>query len=60
MWIEILPGDPHAFRSIWPGDEKRFSARLRAAATVLRDRRLHGRFHAVYRDGVLTLERLDH
>lgn len=56
--LQITIGRTHAehFRSTWPGAEKRFSARLRAAATVLRDLRLAGRYHAVHRDGTVTLE----
>ena len=56
--VQIEIGDdPHAFRSTWTGAERRFSARLRAAATVLRDNGIHGRFHAVHQGGKLTLER---
>lgn len=56
--ITIRKDDPHAFRSDWKYAEKRFSARLRAAATVLRDRGAWGAYHAVHIDGLLTLERL--
>jgi hypothetical protein len=56
--MTIRQDDPHAFRSDWKDAEKRFSARLRAAATVLRDRRAWGAYHAVHIDGLLTLKRL--
>lgn len=56
--VEIEIGDdPYEFRSTWNGAERRFSARLRAAATVLRDQGLRGRFHAVHRDGRVILSR---
>jgi hypothetical protein len=56
--VEIEIGDdPYEFRSTWNGAERRFSARLRAAATVLRDSGLRGRFHAVHRDGHVILSR---
>lgn len=51
--------DPRAFRTSWRHDPGRFSARIRAAATVLHRRGIHGRFHAVHADGRLTLQRLD-
>lgn len=56
--ITILKDDPHAFRSDWRYAEERFSARLRAAATVLRDRGAWGDYRAVHDDGNLTLEAL--
>jgi hypothetical protein len=56
--ITILKDDPHTFRSDWKYAEERFSARLRAAATVLRDRGAWGDYHAVHDDGKLTLEPL--
>ena len=56
--IEIGADDPHYFRTEWSGkDQSRFSARLRAAATALRDRRLYGRYHASHKDGTLVLRR---
>lgn len=58
VYIDIPRDDPHAFRSSWAGAERRFSARLRAAATVLRDRGIHGGFHATHHDGVVRLERV--
>ncbi|MBW3570671.1 MAG: hypothetical protein KY467_06155 [Gemmatimonadetes bacterium] len=59
VWIEIPGDDPRTFRSSWGGAERRFSARLRAAATVLRDRGIRGRFRAAHEDGILRLERMD-
>jgi hypothetical protein len=56
--ITILRDDPHNFRSDWKYAEERFSARLRAAATVLRDRGAWGDYRAVHDDGNLTLEAL--
>jgi hypothetical protein len=54
--IEIDPGDAITFGTDWEGtDPSWFSAHLRAAATVLRDQRLHGRYRASHRDGILTL-----
>lgn len=55
--IEIRADDTEAFRTSWKGDQGYFSARLRAAATVLRDRGIHGRFRAIHADGLLTLSR---
>ena len=56
--ITIREDDRHAFRSDWKYAQERFSARLRAAATVLRDRGAWGAYHAVHIDGLLTLKRL--
>jgi hypothetical protein len=56
--ISILQDDRHAFRSDWKYAQKRLSARLRAAATVLRDRGAWGEYHAVHANGSLTLKRV--
>jgi hypothetical protein len=54
--IVIDPGDSATFGTDWEGtDPSWFSARLRAAATVLRDQGLPGRYRASHCDGVLTL-----
>lgn len=54
----IAPGDGYTFQSTWKGAEKRFSARLRAAATVLRDLGLTGEYHALHHDGIISLTKL--
>lgn len=54
----VAPGDRYTFQSTWKGAEKRFSARLRAAATVLRDLGLTGEYHALHRDGIISLTKL--
>ena len=59
--VEVtLPGDsPRTFGTDWAGaDPTRFPARLRAAATALRDAGLSGRFRLTHRAGTLTLEHL--
>jgi hypothetical protein len=57
--IDIRADDRHHFHTDWTGkDPSRFSARLRAAATVLRDLGLTGRYHASHLKGVLTLHRI--
>lgn len=56
--IRIRADDRHHFLTDWNGkDPSRFSARLRAAATVLRDLGLFGEYHASHHDGLLTLRR---
>lgn len=45
------------FTSNWSGsDPSRFSARIRAAATALRDRGLSGRYHVTHFSGILTIK----
>jgi hypothetical protein len=47
------------FDSDWEGtDETRFPARIRAAATALRDRGCYGRFQVVHEQGQLTINRI--
>ncbi|HEX6039080.1 hypothetical protein [Longimicrobium sp.] len=53
--IVIERGNDDAFQSTWRGEEGRFSARLRAAATALRDLGRYGEYRAVHRDGTVTL-----
>lgn len=54
--IEIDPADAATFGTDWDGtDPSWFSARLRAAATVLRDQGLFGRYRASHLGGILTL-----
>lgn len=55
--IEIPGPDAAHLLTSWRGDPGRFSARIRAAATVLHRRGIHGRFRAIHADGLLTLRR---
>lgn len=56
IWIRA--DDRHHFLTDWTGKyPSRFSARLRAAATVLRDLGLYGEYRASHQDGLLTLHR---
>lgn len=53
--IVVERGNDDVFQSTWRGEQGRFSARLRATATALRDLGLYGEYHAVHRDGTVTL-----
>ncbi|HST58918.1 MAG TPA: hypothetical protein VLK84_09525, partial [Longimicrobium sp.] len=53
-----VPGDePGSFLTTWSGEPGRFSARIRAAASVLHRRGFRGRLRAVHEDGLLVLSR---
>lgn len=57
--VEVDRDDDDSFGSDWEGsDETRFPARIRAAATALRDLRLYGKFDIVHEQGVLVITRL--
>lgn len=52
----VVPGpDAAHLLTTWRGDPRRFSSRVRAAATVLHRRGIHGRFRAIHAEGLLTL-----
>jgi hypothetical protein len=56
--VEITPDPEDEFMSDWEGsDETRFPARVRAAATVLRDRKCFGRYVVTHAKGLLTIVR---
>lgn len=56
--LEVLPEDGDHFIAEWEGrDVTRFPARIRAVATVLRDRRCFGRFHVSHLNGVVLIAR---
>jgi hypothetical protein len=55
--IEIPGPDAAHLLTSWRGDPRRFSARIRAATTVLHRRGNHGRFRAIHVGGLLTLRR---
>ena len=56
--VEVLPEPDDAFLSNWEGsDPTRFPARIRAAATVLREAKCYGRFLIAHRQGLLSLTR---
>jgi hypothetical protein len=55
--IQIPGPDPQVFLSTWRGDPDRFSARIRAAASVLHRRGFRGTLRASHENGVLTLHR---
>lgn len=56
--IEVPGPDAAHLLTSWRADPGRFSARIRAAATVLHRRGIHGRFRAIHADGLLTLRRI--
>lgn len=57
--VVISPTDPHEFETTWTGaDPTRFPARIRAAATALRDEGCCGRFRVAHDSGRLRVERL--
>lgn len=54
FFVEVIPGVK--FESNWQGrDETRFPARIRAAATALRDTAHLGKFRVSHRDGMITI-----
>ncbi len=56
--VFIREEEAGVFDAEWEGsDPTRFPARIRAAATVLRDLRCHGRFLISHQAGVLTITR---
>jgi hypothetical protein len=57
--VHIRVDNPDAFQTDWKGKQpSRFSARIRAAATVLRDRGLFGRYRITHFGGTLTVTAL--
>jgi hypothetical protein len=58
LHFTVSQGNADTFVSTWKGAEQRFSARLRAAATVLRDHGFTGEYHASHRDGIITLTQI--
>jgi hypothetical protein len=55
--IQVPGPEPEVFLSTWRGDPDRFSARIRAAASVLHGRGFRGTLRATHENGVLTLHR---
>ena len=54
--VEIRDGDTVTFGTDWQGsDVTRFPARIKAAATALRDCECFGKYVIDHRDGVLTI-----
>jgi hypothetical protein len=54
--VELSPQSRDEFEADWEGnDETRFPARIRAAATVLRDRKCFGRYLISHDQGRLTI-----
>lgn len=53
--VTIVSHDHEYFRAYWKGVPKRFSVRLRAAATVLRDHGLFGEFWLCHLDRRLLI-----
>jgi hypothetical protein len=59
--VRIRLEDARLFETDWAGkDPSRFSARIRAAATVLRDYGFYGLFRISHYDGLLCIERTMH
>ena len=57
--VDVTEDASDSFDSDWEGaDPTRFPARIRAAATVLRDRRCFGRFVVRHEQGHLTIDRV--
>lgn len=57
--VVIRSDDTRSFRSNWAGnDPSRFSARIRAAATVLQRKGYSGRFRVTHEDGALSIRRV--
>ncbi len=57
--VTISKNDQKYFSTNWSGnDPSRFAARIRAAATALRNNACWGRFHITHEAGVLTIQRL--
>lgn len=56
--VAIEEGNPGDFEAAWEGrDQSRFPARIRAAATALRDGRCFGDFMITYQPGLLSIAR---
>jgi hypothetical protein len=59
--VHIRRDDTHVFETDWAGrDPSRFSARIRAAATVLSECGFHGVFRISHIGGLLRIERIMH
>jgi hypothetical protein len=57
--VEISVEHDDSFDSDWGGaDQTRFPARLRAAATALRDRGCYGRFLIIHKQGEMAINRI--
>ena len=57
--VVTIGPDPNAFDAEWPGeDPSRFGARLRAAATVLRDLGYKGTFRVEREGQTVTIQRV--
>jgi hypothetical protein len=57
--VDISVEHDDSFAADWESsDETRFPARIRAAATALRDRGCYGRFLIVHKQGELTINRV--
>jgi hypothetical protein len=55
--VVIRQDDPHAFWADWESKQpSRFSARIRAAATVLKAAGLAGRYRITHDDGVMVIQ----
>lgn len=55
--VTVRRDDPHTFETDWESRQpSRFSARIRAAATVLQRRGYDGTFRISHRDGVLVIQ----
>src|SRR5690349_3831200 len=57
--VEIFPDDPDSFWAEWESRQpSRFSARIKAAATVLKRAGLSGRYRISHEDGVMLIQRV--
>lgn len=53
--IDIQPSDQKTFGTDWNRDPTRFPARIKAAATALKDAGYVGRYQISYEDGTLSI-----
>jgi len=59
--VEITEASPREFHSDWEGtDPTRFPARIRAAATALRDTKQLGTFLITHKDGEICISAVPH
>src|SRR5690349_18187672 len=57
--VHIRPDDAHLFWADWESHQpSRFSARIRAAATVLKRAGLSGRYRISHADGVMLIQKV--
>src|SRR5690349_6119162 len=56
VYVNIRPRDPATFETNWANsDPTRFPARIKAAATALKDSGYIGRFEITHTDGILGI-----